>query len=444
MALFKKEILKKIQEEEEKEKVYTILIVDDEKNNLETLSKVLSDDYHVLTAIDGQEALDLISQESNQNIQLIISDQRMPRLTGVEFLEKSQEIIPNVKRIILSGFADVEAVIGAINRARIYEFILKPVDAHKLLLTVRRALEAWELERNNLRMVEELQDLNRNLEKKVQERTQTLEERNAEILRTQNQLVMQQKMASVGTLTAGIAHEIKNPLNFINNFSLISNEICDELAEKLEEILGSKNERDDVWQILDDLKSNTGTIHKHGIQADLIVKSMMELSSDNSGERREVDIDLFVDEYVNLAYLGKHGKEGETFIHLFKHYGDVGFSEVVPQSLSRVVINLVNNGIESLRHRKLTGGDHYEPSLTVSTRSDGHYFEIIIEDNGIGIEATSEIFTPFYTTKEPGRGNIGLGLFVSYDIVVREHEGELKVETEPNQFARFIIRLPRA
>jgi diguanylate cyclase (GGDEF)-like protein len=174
MGIFNKENLERIRAEEAEQHKYSILIVDDEQDNLVTLSNALSDHYRVVTAVDGREALTLI-QGGEEHFQIIISDQRMPNLTGVEFLERSLSITPQTKRIILSGFADVEAVIAAINKARIHEFILKPVENQKLLLTVRRALEAFELEQRNTQLLDELKKFNMELERKVEERTFDLE-----------------------------------------------------------------------------------------------------------------------------------------------------------------------------------------------------------------------------------------------------------------------------
>ena len=189
MAVFSKKNLEKIRAEEKQPKKHAILLVDDEKDNLVTLTNVLSDFYDVHTAADGQEALDLVKKQELK-IHLIISDQRMPQLTGVEFLQESLDIIPHTKRIILSGFADVEAILAAINKARIHEFLLKPVENQKLLLTVKRALEAYELERNNVKLIGELKELNANLETKVEDRTSELREamRKLEILATTDQL----------------------------------------------------------------------------------------------------------------------------------------------------------------------------------------------------------------------------------------------------------------
>ena len=444
MALFKKEVLRKLLEEENKPKTHTILIVDDEHNNLDSLSKVLEEDYHVLTASDGQEALDLIRREK-EHIQLIISDQRMPRLTGVEFLEQTLQIIPKVKRIILSGFADVEAVIAAINRARIYEFILKPVDVQKLILTVRRALEAFDLERKNIGMMEELRDLNRNLEGKVADRTRDLEQRNQEILRTQNHLIMQEKMASVGIMTSGIAHELKNPLNFVNNLSSIAVEICEELGQKLPGVPDGEL-RGEMRELIDDLKSNAKTISKHGDKADQIVKNMMQLAGDSDGDRHPTDLNHLVDEYVSLAYMGKLGSEHPPRVAVFKNYDPtIGDVDLVPRNMCRALVNIVNNALESMTAKLEVADEGYEPALSITTRNLGHTVELRIRDNGLGMtdEQRDRVFNPFYTTKPPGTGNIGLGLSICYEVITREHDGEIRVETEENEYAEMIITLPR-
>lgn len=445
MALFSKAKLKKIQAEETREKKYSVLLVDDEKDNLVTLSNTLKDEYNVLTAGDGQEALELLHNQKNPSkFQLIISDQRMPRLSGVDFLEKTLSLIPGAKRIILSGFADVEAVIAGVNHARIHEFILKPVDGHKLKLTVKRALEAWDLEQKNIRMMEELRQLNRGLEQKVAERTRDLEERNKEILRTQDQLIMQQKMASLGTLTAGIAHELKNPLNFVNNLAQLSEDLFKDLREKLD-CLPEDHVDVEMKEIVQDLTFNVDAIHKHGHKADHIIASMMELSSKTSGERRPMDINELVDEFVHLAFLSKHGQD-QLEIKLVKNYDPaIENLEVVPQNLSRVLVNLINNAVEALVVKKDVQKVDFEPSITVETRLGEKAVEISVHDNGHGVPEAhrDQIFHPFHTTRPPGGGHIGLGLSFCYDIVVQEHNGKIKVDSAEGEYTRFTVSLPR-
>ena len=441
MGVFNKKALTALQARQATEKKYRILLVDDEPDALATLAAMLSKDYEVATAEDGYQALELIrAGHPGNTFHLIISDQRMPGLSGVELLAKTMNVIPKAKRIILSGFADVEAVIASVNEARIYEFMLKPVEGGKLLLTVQRALEAWDLEQQNSRMVRELEAFNRTLQEKVAERTRTLRFRDEEIIRTQNQLIVQQKMASLGTLTAGIAHEIKNPLNFINSFSELNRELLDDLRDQLD-----TDQRAALTEILDDLSFNAGAVQAHGRMADSIINNMLQLAQGNMGAKQDTDLNNLVQEYTKLSYLGKRAADAGIDI-TFDLAENLPLVPIIPQALGRVWLNLANNAIEALLTKKAALGNTFHPTLQVSTQDDGDRVNVIIRDNGPGIETANQerIFDPFYTTKPTGTGNIGLGLSICYDIVVMHHLGEISVSSELDSFTSFITALPKS
>ena len=274
-----------------------------------------------------------------------------------------------------------------------------------------------------------------------------LEQKNQEIVKTQEQLIMQEKLASLGALTAGIAHEIKNPLNFVNNFA----ELSVELMQELREDLSAQRERMDekmykrVEDTIADLEHNSRKINEHGKRADSIVRGMLLHSRGKSGERISTDINQLLDEYVNLAYHGLRALDPSFNITIKTDYDkSVGMLDVVPQDLSRVFLNIVNNACYAANEKKKTAGPSFSPVLNISTRNLDRMIEIRIRDNGTGIpkDIVDKIFDPFFTTKPTGKGT-GLGLSLSYDIVAKVHGGELRVETDPGNYTEFIIRLPR-
>jgi len=257
-----------------------------------------------------------------------------------------------------------------------------------------------------------------------------------ELKTTQQQLVQSEKMASLGALTAGIAHEIKNPLNFINNFAALSRELADELEEE--------TDPEEIHAILGDIKLNAAKIEEHGKRADSIVRSMMQHARAGSGERETVALNKFVDEYVDLSWHGKRAQTPDFNADIAREYGEeVGHVELMPQDFGRVLINLLANAFDAVTEQATQANGQYAPKVTVSTRRVGGEVEIRVEDNGPGIAADVEakIFEPFFTTKPTGSGT-GLGLSLSYDIITQGHSGTLHVESEEGQGAAFVIRLP--
>ena len=256
---------------------------------------------------------------------------------------------------------------------------------------------------------------------------------------TQSQLIHAEKMASLGELTAGIAHEIKNPLNFVNNFSDISRELLDEIKTELK----NKNE-EEVGELIEDLKQNLEKINQHGKRADSIVKGMLLHSRGTSGERTLIDINDLLDQYVTLAYHGLRAQNKEFNISIEKDYDEtLEKINVIPQDISRVFLNIINNACYAAYDRKKKSRNDFYPILKVSTKNIKDKVEIKIGDNGNGIPADilDKIFQPFFTTKPTGEGT-GLGLSLSYDIVTKLHGGELKVETKTGKGSEFIILLP--
>ena len=260
---------------------------------------------------------------------------------------------------------------------------------------------------------------------------------------TQAQLIQSEKMASLGELTAGIAHEIQNPLNFVNNFSDVNTELIDEAKQEIDK--GNTNE---AKTILDDLRENEQKINHHGKRADAIVKNMLQHSRSSSGKKEPTDINALADEYLRLAYYGLRAKD-KSFNANFKTDFDsnIGKINVIRQDIGRVILNLINNAFYAVTEKKKqasTGSapNGYDPVVTVTTKKENGKVEIKVRDNGNGIsqKVVDKIFQPFFTTKPTGQGT-GLGLSLSYDII-KAHGGELKVETKEGKGAEFIIHLP--
>ncbi len=268
-----------------------------------------------------------------------------------------------------------------------------------------------------------------------------------ELRATQQQLVVQQKMAALGQLTAGIAHEIKNPLNFVNNFAGLSHELLDELKETAAPAFASLDAetRAEIDETLLMLTSNLDKIAEHGRRADGIVRSMLLHSRGGSGEWQSADLNALVEEALNLAYHGARAQDQNFNITMERDLDrDLKPIELVPQDVTRVFLNLIGNGFYAATKRKAEAGDGFRPVLSVATRELGEAVEIRIRDNGAGIphEIRDKLFQPFFTTKPTGDGT-GLGLSISHDIVTQQHGGAIAVESEEDRFTEFTVRLPR-
>jgi signal transduction histidine kinase len=287
----------------------------------------------------------------------------------------------------------------------------------------------------NARLLNELRDRTRELAKSLEE-----------LRTTQDRLVQTQKLALLGQLTAGIAHEIKNPLNFVNNFSGISAELIDELRDTLKSVSLDEKVRAEIEELADTLKGNFDKVVHHGRRADAIVKNMLQHSREGSGEHRVIDINALIEESLNLAW---HGARAETqgFEIKLKQSLDpsAGRADVFPQDIRRALLNLIANGFyAATRRRAENNGGDYEPTLAASTKNLGDRVEIRIRDNGTGMTADvkEKMFNPFFTTKPTGEGT-GLGLSISHDIIVKQHGGSIEVDTQPGEFTEIRVILPR-
>jgi signal transduction histidine kinase len=279
-----------------------------------------------------------------------------------------------------------------------------------------------------------------------QQRTRELAESLEDLRTTQDRLVQTQKLASMGQLTAGIAHEIKNPLNFVNNFSGVSSELIDELREALGRMSGDDNTRREITELTHTLRDNLNKIVQHGKRADSIVKNMLLHSREGSGEHRPIDINALVEEAINLAYHGARAEKQGFNITLERSLDpDAGHVDCFPQDITRVLLNLISNGFYAATQRKGEADDGgFEPKLTAVTTSLGERVEIRIRDNGTGIspEVKEKMFNPFFTTKPAGEGT-GLGLSITHDIIVKQHSGSIEVDTQPGEYTEIRIILPR-
>ena len=289
-----------------------------------------------------------------------------------------------------------------------------------------------------------LEEHSSSLEDRVKKRTAELNEKNQQLQNTlsdlkeaQHQLVQAEKMASLGQLTAGIAHEIKNPLNFVNNFASLSIELADELEEAI-------NKGEEYELIVEDLKMNAANIEKHGKRADRIVHNMMEHARSGSRELKPVVLNELVEEYVNLAFHGMRAQKEAINVSIVRNYDECLKKVIlVPQEIGRVIINLCSNAFDAMRDKQRLSRKSYKPGLQIITRHNGRFAEVYIKDNGPGIDEVEKdkIFEPFYTTKPSGSGT-GLGLSISYDIIVIGHKGQFEVVSSGSDGTEFVFRLP--
>ena len=280
----------------------------------------------------------------------------------------------------------------------------------------------------------------------VEARTRELAASLENLRTTQDRLVQTQKLASLGQLTAGIAHEMKNPLNFVNNFSGLSAELVGELQEALTDVSLNEKRRGEITELMNTLRDNLEKVVQHGKRADAIVKNMLLHSRESSGEHRPVDINALVEESLNLAWHGARAEKQAFEITLKQSFDpSAGEADVFPQDITRALLNLISNGFYAATKRGAeTNGAGYEPTLAASTKNLGDRVEIRIRDNGTGIppDVKEKMFNPFFTTKPTGEGT-GLGLSISHDIIVKQHAGSIEVDTQLGEFTEIRIILPR-
>jgi two-component system NtrC family sensor kinase len=384
-------------------------------------------------------------------------------IIGIVFLRPDFRFFRNIAIAVLpvavvSFFKDIISLIhtpfwqGIINYVAIIEFcaiawmIAMLIIANKQRKVFEKERQKREVEEKENRIIAarkaELETIVTQRTSELIEQKEELEHTLAELRDTQAQLIQKEKMASLGELTAGIAHEIQNPLNFVNNFAEVNRELLEEMELEI-----ANGNVDEVRAIAKDIRENEAKIFYHGRRADAIVKGMLQHSRASSGKKELTDINALADEFLRLSYHGLRAKDKE-FNATFKTDFDesIGKIEIIPEDMSRVLLNLFNNGFYSINEKKkassLQGIEKYEPTVVVTTKKQEGTVEICVRDNGLGIpqKVLDKIYQPFFTTKPSGQGT-GLGLSLSYEII-KAHGGELRVETKEGEFAEFIISIP--
>lgn len=289
-------------------------------------------------------------------------------------------------------------------------------------------------------LLEQLEEYSQTLEEKVKEKTSDLENTIHQLKDMQDKIIVQEKLSSLGLITAGIAHEIKNPLNFVNNFSALSLDLIKDLTQSLQSHAPLLPEENESIHLLNE---NINSILDQGKKADSIIQKLLTLGTSTRREFKIIDIHQFIDESINLTYYAFKGKSSIS-VTIEKNYDKtIRNIKVVPEDITRVLINIFNNAFYAIETKQKQNKDAYTPSITITTKNLGRSCEIIIRDNGVGItqKDSASIFTPFFTTKSPGQG-VGLGLSLSRDVIVSEHSGKLFFRSEEGSFTEFVIELP--
>jgi two-component system, NtrC family, sensor kinase len=383
-----------------------ILVVDDNGANRNVLCRRLErQGYAVAEASNGEVALDRIATES---FDVVLLDIMMPLMDGFEVLARMRKDrrMRSIPVVVVSALDELDSVVKAIEMGA-EDYLFKPFDPVLLRARIGALLERRRL---------------------------------------LNELTVQAKLASLGALTAGIAHEIKNPLNFVVNFAQLAEDTAREQLRKIDdagtpsaELLG------ELKELAEDLVADIAKIREHGARADGIIGSMLAHSRGQPGERRATDFNALVRDYVNLAFHGMRAQDNTFQAAIEGDYDPaVGMVDVVPQDLSRVFLNMGSNACYAVRQKARQHPPGYQPEIRVTTRNLGDRVEARIRDNGVGIpaESLSRIFDPFFTTKSAGEG-AGLGLSISYEIVVQEHHGQVAVDSREGEFTEFTVVVPR-
>lgn len=437
---------------------YDILYIDDEQDNLDVFESCFWRDYNLHLASSAYEALEILEK---QRVHLIITDQRMPVVTGVEFLEKIVDKYPEPVRLLLTGYSDLDSIVDAINKGKIFHYITKPWRKSELKRTLDNALETFRLKEENQLLLQKLQinnkklnDLNLNLEQKVKERTEELDQKNkklnktlSQLKNTQSQLIESEKLASLGMLSAVLGHEITSPIavvkgsldvikEIINKSSETANKLLELDAKKSLTISGSKKKID--LTVLSDLQNKAPGLIDYsldGVNLILdIVRSMKIFIGSKTSEYQEASIHEGIDSTVLLL----RSTLRKSNISVIKDY-DSAIKKIkcFPGLLNQVFMNLFSNAIDAINVKEKRSGN-----ISVKTSLDKTAITIKIMDNGVGIPPSvkNNIFDEFFTTKPQGSG-IGLGMSIAKTII-EKHEGTIKVNSKLNHGTTFVIKLP--
>ena len=449
-----------------KNEKFDILYVDDEQDNLDVFESTFWKDYNLHLANSGQEAIEILGKEK---VQLIITDQRMPSMTGIEFLEKVIDQYPDPVRIILTGLSDVQTIMDSVNKGKVYHYITKPWRKEDIRHVINNAIETYKLKEENKLLLqklqvsnEKLQYANQDLEEKVKKRTAELALKNEELAKalnnlknTQSQLIHTEKLASLGLLSAAIGHEINNPLNYIQGAIEILNYNFQEIMPVLDAVgtIGEDQFSGKKFEILagmiqkldiDEKKKDIETIMrdmKAGTERTVnIVKSLRSYSRIDNDTFEEANIQEGIDSTLLLLKpkIKKHAIEVEK-----KYKAIPGIIRCLPGQLNQVFMNVIANAVDAIGEKQtLVGHEHFEGKIQIETETVINNFIITITDNGKGMneEVKRRLFEPFYTTKGKEQGN-GLGMHISKEIL-HKHNGNIVVEGKEGEGTKITLTIP--
>lgn len=435
-----------------------ILVVDDKPDNLRLLSSILTNEgFKVRKVLSGQLAVDAAQIHPPD---LILLDIMMPQPDGYQVCQdlKANPCTADIPIIFLSALDTVADKIKAFTAGGV-DFISKPFQQEEVLARVKTHLQIRQL-------TKALQEQNQRLQAEIQQRCQVeaeLSQALHELKSTQEQIIVKEKLASLGALMAGIAHELRNPLNFVMNYAESSVELAAEALDELTAATGPRGESAPdaatepshselssetkrlatLQEILSDLRDNAAAIHQHGQRAERIIRMMMQHTRTEPCERKPTNLNELVAEALDLTYHSKRAQDSDFNLTIQTDYDPaVGMLSVSASDLGRALINLIENACYALQEKYHQSPVGFTPTLLIQTRRHPDAVEIRIRDNGIGIapEIQTKIFDPFFTTK--AANGTGLGLSITYDVIVGQHQGTLKVTSQPQVFTEFLIGIP--
>jgi len=420
-----------------------VLVVDDTAINLSIVSHSLKKaGFQVAVETDGKSALELIEYNPPD---LILLDVKMPILDGFETCSilKLNPKTKDIPIIFMTALAESEDKIKGFSLGAV-DYITKPFQPEEVIARVKTHLKLRKLSLA-------LEAQNEQLQIEIDKKNQTEKELNhtlEKLKKIQQQIIAQEKLASLGSLTAGIAHELRNPLNFINNFALVCVNFCQKIVKEIDLIsdLIPQEKLKNIKTLIEYLQKSSDSIYNQGKQADSIIRSMLLHARGDQGQLTLIDLNQLIMENVELSLKSFKTSLPTMEVDLKTEYDPlIGKVMLNPQSFSLGLVNIINNAFDEFNHQYEKIGQSFIPNLSITTCQLNGGVEIKIKDNGAGInpQILSKIFEPFFTTKPPGKAT-GLGLSIAYDIIVNEHQGELKINCEPNQYTEFIIILPQS